>query len=220
MTIPFLNLSLLNVFRRKSKEEAIDGPAPKAAMVVEKPSSERLSKTVLPSASRAVALQDPFRVGGKFNPITSGGESFAGAPPIVSFSAPALGLQTPDLPPALAFALEPKVERVIYPHHPSHPQYELAKRQMTRGSTLLAIEVKGGQQAAFTFSDSLAVILISNNLGDAKSLITHPRTTTHARLTEEVRLETGVTPGLLRLSVGLESSDDLIADLMYGLDQV
>lgn len=121
---------------------------------------------------------------------------------------------------AEALAAHPKVERVIYPHHPSHPQYELAKRQMLRGSTLLAIDVKGGQEAAFTLSDSLAVILISNNLGDAKSLITHPRTTTHARLTEEVRLETGVTPGLLRLSVGLESPDDLIADLMYGLDQV
>jgi O-succinylhomoserine sulfhydrylase len=121
---------------------------------------------------------------------------------------------------AAALASHPKVERVIYPHHPSHPQYDLAKRQMSRGSTLLAIDVKGGQDAAFAFCDSLAVILISNNLGDAKSLITHPRTTTHARLTEEVRLETGVTPGLVRLSVGLESSDDLIADLMYGLDQV
>ena len=106
------------------------------------------------------------------------------------------------------------------PHHPSHPQYDLAKRQMTRGSTLLALDVKGGQEAAFTLSDSLAVILISNNLGDAKSLITHPRTTTHARLTEEIRLETGVTPGLLRLSVGLEDADDLIADLMFALDQV
>ncbi|UXN73834.1 O-succinylhomoserine sulfhydrylase [Devosia sp. A8/3-2] len=121
---------------------------------------------------------------------------------------------------AAAPASHPKVERVIYPHHPSHPQYELAKRQMARGSTLLAIDVKGGRDAAFAFCDSLAVILISNNLGDAKSLITHPRTTTHARLTEEVRLETGVTPGSVRLSVGLESSDDLIADLLYGLDQV
>ena len=121
---------------------------------------------------------------------------------------------------AQVLATHPKINRVIYPHHPSHPQYELAQRQMHRGSTLLAIEVKGGQDAAFTLSDSLAVILISNNLGDAKSLITHPRTTTHARLTEEVRLETGVTPGLLRFSVGLEASDDLIADLMYGLDQV
>lgn len=121
---------------------------------------------------------------------------------------------------AEALASHPKIARVIYPHHKSHPQYELAKRQMSRGSTLLALDVKGGQEAAFTLSDSLAVILISNNLGDAKSLITHPRTTTHARLTEEARLETGVTPGLLRLSVGLEDPDDLIADLMYGLDQV
>lgn len=121
---------------------------------------------------------------------------------------------------ANALAGHPKVERVIYPHHPSHPQYDLAKRQMKRGSTLLAIDVKGGQEGAFALSDNLAVILISNNLGDAKSLITHPRTTTHARLTEDVRLQTGVTPGLLRLSVGLEDPDDLIADLMYGLDQV
>lgn len=121
---------------------------------------------------------------------------------------------------AEALASHPKVNRVIYPHHKSHPQYDLAKRQMSRGSTLLALDLKGGQEAAFTFSDSLAVVLISNNLGDSKSLITHPRTTTHARLTEEVRLETGVTPGLLRLSVGLEDADDLIADLMYALDQV
>lgn len=121
---------------------------------------------------------------------------------------------------ANALAGHPKIARVVYPHHESHPQYDLAKRQMKRGSTLMAIDLKGGQEAAFTLSDSLAVVLISNNLGDSKSLITHPRTTTHARLTEEVRLETGVTPGLLRLSVGLEDADDLIADLMYGLDQV
>lgn len=119
-----------------------------------------------------------------------------------------------------ALSSHPKVERVLYPHDPNHPQYELGKRQMTRGSSLLAIDVKGGQEGAFALSDNLAVILISNNLGDARSLITHPRTTTHARLTEQVRLETGVTPGLLRLSVGLEDPDDLIADLMYGLDQV
>lgn len=121
---------------------------------------------------------------------------------------------------AEALAGHPKVERVIYPHHPSHPQYDLAKRQMTAGSTLVAMEIKGGQEAAFALSDSLAVILISNNLGDAKSLITHPATTTHARLTEAARLEVGVTSGLLRLSVGLEASDDLVADLLYGLDQI
>lgn len=117
-------------------------------------------------------------------------------------------------------ASHPKIERVSYPFHPSHPQYELAKRQMKSGSTLVAFEVKGGREAAFTLSDSLAVILISNNLGDAKSLITHPGTTTHARFTEEVRLESGITPGLLRLSVGLEDADDLIKDLEYGLSQI
>lgn len=114
----------------------------------------------------------------------------------------------------------PKVARVFYPHHKSHPQYELAKRQMKAGSTLVAFEVKGGQEAAFAVSDALAVILISNNLGDAKSIITHPRTTTHQRLSEETRLESGITPGLLRLSVGLEAADDLIADLDYGLSLV
>lgn len=114
----------------------------------------------------------------------------------------------------------PKIKRVIYPHHPSHPQYELAKRQMKSGSTLVAFEIKGGQEDAFTLADALAVILISNNLGDAKSIITHPRTTTHQRLTEEVRLESGITPSLLRLSVGLEDGDDLIADLGYALDQI
>jgi O-succinylhomoserine sulfhydrylase len=82
------------------------------------------------------------------------------------------------------------------------------------------MEVKGGREAAFRLSDSLAVILISNNLGDAKSLITHPGTTTHARFTEDVRLEAGITPGLLRLSVGLEDADDLIKDLDYALSQV
>jgi O-succinylhomoserine sulfhydrylase len=113
-----------------------------------------------------------------------------------------------------------KVARVIYPHHKSHPQYELAKRQMKTGSTLVAFELKGGQDAAFKLADALAVILISNNLGDAKSIITHPRTTTHQRLSEEARLESGITPGLLRISVGLEAVEDLIADLEYGLGVV
>jgi O-succinylhomoserine sulfhydrylase len=114
----------------------------------------------------------------------------------------------------------PRVARVIYPHHPSHPQYELAKRQMSAGSTLVAFELKGGQEQAFALSDALAVILISNNLGDAKSIITHPWTTTHVRLSEETRRESGITPGLLRISVGLENADDLIADLAFALDQI
>ncbi|WDR07058.1 O-succinylhomoserine sulfhydrylase [Devosia rhodophyticola] len=120
---------------------------------------------------------------------------------------------------ANALADHPKIERVYYPHHKDHPQYELGKRQMRGGSTMLAFEVKGGQDAAFKLADALAIILISNNLGDAKSIITHPTTTTHQRLGEEVRLETGIRPGLLRLSVGLEAEEDLLADLLYGLDQ-
>jgi O-succinylhomoserine sulfhydrylase len=113
----------------------------------------------------------------------------------------------------------PKVKRVIYPHHKSHVQYRLAKKQMAAGSTLVAFEVKD-QAAAFKLADALEVILISNNLGDAKSIITHPRTTTHQRLTEAARLESGITPGLLRLSVGLEAANDLIADLEYGLSLI
>jgi O-succinylhomoserine sulfhydrylase len=113
----------------------------------------------------------------------------------------------------------PAVKRVIYPHHKDHPQHALAMRQMKAGSTLVAFELKAGEEAAFRLQNALAVILISNNLGDAKSIITHPRTTTHQRLSEAARLESGITPGLLRISVGLEAADDLIADLEYGLGQ-
>lgn len=113
----------------------------------------------------------------------------------------------------------PKIEKVIYPHHKSHPQYELAQRQMSSGSTLVAFEVRGGKAAAFRTGDALALIAISNNLGDAKSIISHPATTTHQRLTPEIRGEMGIGDNLLRLSVGLEDSEDLIADLAYALDQ-
>lgn len=113
----------------------------------------------------------------------------------------------------------PKVERVRYPHHPSHPQYELALKQMKAGSTLVAFEVKGGKEAAFRLANALALVVTSNNLGDAKSIIAHPATTTHQRFSEEVRQEAGITQSLLRLSVGLEDTGDLIADLAYGLDQ-
>jgi O-succinylhomoserine sulfhydrylase len=114
----------------------------------------------------------------------------------------------------------PKIESISYPFHPSHPQYELAKRQMGAGSTLVALTPKSGKQAAFALADALAIIAISNNLGDAKSIISHPATTTHQRFTPEEKMEMDVTDGLLRLSVGLEDADDLIADLSFGLDQV
>jgi len=113
----------------------------------------------------------------------------------------------------------PKVAKVLYPHHKAHPQVELGRRQMQRGSTLVAFEVKGGKEAAFRVGDNLALVLTSNNLGDAKSIIAHPATTTHHRFEERVRGEMGISHGLLRLSAGLEDTDDLIADLSYALDQ-
>ncbi|WP_196259881.1 O-succinylhomoserine sulfhydrylase [Pelagibacterium limicola] len=117
------------------------------------------------------------------------------------------------------FAGHPKIELVSYPFHPSHPQYDLAKRQMGAGSTLVAITVKGGKEAAFKVADALAVVAISNNLGDAKSIVSHPATTTHQRFSDADKAEMGITEGLLRLSVGLEDSEDLIADFAYALDQ-
>lgn len=113
----------------------------------------------------------------------------------------------------------PKVQKLYYPHHKAHPQYELGKRQMKGGSTLVAFEVKGGKEAAFKVGDNLAIVVTSNNLGDAKSILAHPATTTHQRFEESVREEMGITQSLLRLSVGLEDADDLIADLSYALDQ-
>jgi O-succinylhomoserine sulfhydrylase len=91
---------------------------------------------------------------------------------------------------------------------------------MAAGSTLVAFEVKGGKEETFRGADALAIIVTSNNLGDAKSIIAHPATTTHQRFTEEARAEMGISQSLLRLSVGLEAPEDLIADLEYALGQV
>jgi O-succinylhomoserine sulfhydrylase len=116
-----------------------------------------------------------------------------------------------------ALADLPGVTKVLYPGRKDHPQYELAQRQMRGGSTLIAFEVEGGKAGAFRVANALNIIRISNNLGDAKSLITHPPTTTHDRFTPEEKLEMGITDGLLRLSVGLEDPDDLIDDLAQAL---
>ena len=105
------------------------------------------------------------------------------------------------------------VTRVLYPFHPDHPQHNLAKTQMDGGGGVVTFDVAGGKQAAFKLANALKLIDISNNLGDAKSLITHPATTTHFKLTPEARAELGVTPGLLRLSVGLEDAADICEDL-------
>ena len=109
------------------------------------------------------------------------------------------------------------VERVWYPYLPSHPQFPLARSQMLGGGTVVTFEVAGGKDAAFEFLDALEIIDISNNLGDAKSLVTHPASTTHRRLGPEVRASMGITDGVVRISVGLESIDDLIDDVTRAL---
>jgi O-succinylhomoserine sulfhydrylase len=112
------------------------------------------------------------------------------------------------------------IRKVLYPGRSDHPQAALAKRQMKGGSTLVSFEVEGGKAGAFRFSNALRLIRISNNLGDAKSLIVHPATTTHQRFTPEARAEMGISDGLLRLSVGLEHPDDLTDDLARGLKAI
>ena len=109
------------------------------------------------------------------------------------------------------------VAQVLYPTRPDHPQHELACAQMDAGGSIVAFDLAGGKPAAFRFLNALRLFDISNNLGDAKSLITHPATTTHQRLAPEVKAELGITDGLLRLSVGLEDPADLEADLAAGL---
>lgn len=115
-------------------------------------------------------------------------------------------------------ATHPGIARVLYPGRTDHPQHAIAKRQMAAGGTMIAFEVAGGKREAFAFLNALKVVKISNNLGDAKSLITHPATTTHQRLSPEARAELGIGDSLLRLSVGLENVDDLAADLTRALD--
>ncbi|SEN43012.1 O-succinylhomoserine sulfhydrylase [Loktanella fryxellensis] len=120
----------------------------------------------------------------------------------------------------IASALEghPKLTRVIYPGLPSHPQHDLCVAQMGVGGTVLAIDT-GSQEASFRMLNALGIFLISNNLGDAKSIATPPASTTHQRLPADQKAHLGITPGLIRLSVGLEDADDLLADLKQALDQ-
>jgi O-succinylhomoserine sulfhydrylase len=118
---------------------------------------------------------------------------------------------------ALRLADDPRVSNVCYPGMSSHPQFDLARRQMESGGTVLTIDLAGGKDAAFSFLDSLKLFDISNNLGDSKSLVTHPATTTHRRLGAEARAAVGIGDGLARLSVGLEDPEDLWADLDQAL---
>jgi O-succinylhomoserine sulfhydrylase len=116
-------------------------------------------------------------------------------------------------------ASHPKISRLLYPGRADHPQAALVKKQMRAGSTLIGFEVKGGKAAAFRVLNALQISRISNNLGDAKSLVTHPSTTTHQRLTPEARAELGITEGFIRFSAGLEHVDDLIEDLAQALEK-
>ena len=120
---------------------------------------------------------------------------------------------------AAALAEHPKITRLIYPGRPDHPQADVVRRQMCGGSTLVALEVAGGKRGTFRFLNALKLIRITNNLGDAKSLVTHPATTTHQRLTPEARAELGITDGTVRFSAGLEHPDDIVGDLLTALEQ-
>lgn len=117
-------------------------------------------------------------------------------------------------------AEQPQVAKVIYPGRKDHPQADIIAKQMTGGSTLLAFELKGGKDAAFALQNALEIVRISNNLGDSKSLITHPATTTHKNLTDEAREELGISAGTVRFSAGIEDSEDVVEDFARALRAV
>ncbi|TCN36312.1 O-succinylhomoserine sulfhydrylase [Sinorhizobium americanum] len=117
-------------------------------------------------------------------------------------------------------AEQPQVARVIYPGRKDHPQADIIAKQMSGGSTLVAFELKGGKDAAFALQNALDIVRISNNLGDSKSLITHPATTTHKNLTDEARAELGISAGTVRFSAGIEDSDDLVEDFAKALKSI
>lgn len=127
-----------------------------------------------------------------------------------------------DTAATLATALQdnPKIANVIYPGLSSHPQHDLAMQMTGSGGTMIAFDIAGGQEGAFRFLNALDLITITNNLGDSKTLITHPGTTTHSRLSDEQKATNGITPGLVRLSVGLEDPADILADVENALKNV
>jgi O-succinylhomoserine sulfhydrylase len=115
------------------------------------------------------------------------------------------------------FERHAEVEQVRYPFLPSHPPYELAIKQMSAGGGILVLALRGGLERARRFLDALELISHSSNLGDSRTIATHPASTTHSKLTEEERLGVGILPGMVRISVGLEHPDDLIADIEQAL---
>ena len=110
-----------------------------------------------------------------------------------------------------------QVKMVLYPHLKSHPQYKLAKKQMSLGGSLVTFEIKGGQKRAMRFLNAIQLCSLTSNLGDSRSIVTHPTSTTHSKLTEEERLSVGIKPGMIRISVGLEDVEDIIADVKQAL---
>jgi O-succinylhomoserine sulfhydrylase len=116
------------------------------------------------------------------------------------------------------FEVNKEIEFVKYPFLPSHPQFELAKKQMSQGGGIITLTLKGGIQRAQRFIDGLQMISVTANLGDSRSIITHPASTTHSKLSEEERAKVGITDGLVRLSVGLEHYEDIIQDLERALN--
>jgi O-succinylhomoserine sulfhydrylase len=122
---------------------------------------------------------------------------------------------------ALVKALEghPKLNSIKYPFHPSHPMYETAKKQMKRGGGLITFDLKGGLESGVKFLDALKMLKLTSNLGDTRSIASHPASTTHGKLAPEEQMAVGITPGLIRISVGLENIEDIKADILQALDQ-
>jgi O-succinylhomoserine sulfhydrylase len=113
----------------------------------------------------------------------------------------------------------PKLNSIKYPFHPSHPMYEVAKKQMKRGGGMVTFDIKGGIESAKKFLDALQMIKLTSNLGDTRSIASHPASTTHAKLTPEEQLAVAITPGLVRISVGLEDIEDIKADILQALER-
>jgi O-succinylhomoserine sulfhydrylase len=120
---------------------------------------------------------------------------------------------------ALALQNHPKLSWVKYPFLPSHPQYAIAKKQMSNGGGIVTFDLKGGIESGRKFLNALQMLSMTNNLGDSRSIASHPASTTHSKLSEEERKEVGITPGLIRISVGLEHIDDISADILQALDK-
>ncbi|HEX2628800.1 MAG TPA: PLP-dependent transferase, partial [Chitinophagaceae bacterium] len=121
---------------------------------------------------------------------------------------------------ALALRSHAKISLVKYPFLEDHPQYVIAKKQMSNGGGIVTFEIKGGIEAGRKFLNALQMLSMTNNLGDSRSIASHPASTTHSKLSEDERQAVGITPGLIRISVGLEHPDDILGDILQALDKI